>query len=117
MESEATLFNIYKGILIDVNEQEITLLVDEECIKADPGNSFYEYEDIEDYRIDFKYDDYNFEYGDKINSSYMIFINTNMISELNEIFFLKNKYIRVIDSEFLNSITKESIKSLDFYYR
>ena len=117
LESEATLFNIYKGILIDVNEQEITLLVDKECIKADPGNSFYEYEDIEDYRIDFKYDDYHFEYGDKISSNYMIFINTNMISELNEIFFLKNKYIRVIDSEFLNSITKESIKSLDFYYR
>lgn len=115
--SEVTIFNIYKGILINVNEQGITLLVDQECIDTNPEESFYEYEDIEDYRINFKYEDYYFEYEDKFNNSYMIFINTTMITELKDISILKNNYIRVIDSEFLSSIEKKPIKSLDFYYR
>jgi hypothetical protein len=115
--SEVTMFNIYKGILINVNEQGITLLVDQECIDTNPEESFYEYEDIEDYRINFKYEDYYFEYEDKFNNSYMIFINTTMITELKDISILKNNYIRVIDSEFLSSIKKKPIKSLDFYYR
>ena len=116
-ESEVIYCHFYQGIVQSVNGENVIFLVDKEYKNADLNESYYDYKDVDDYEIEFNLNDYRLKGSDEFGISDSIAINTNEIRDKNEIGRLKGKYITVQDTEFIDSMTKNIVKNLDFYIR
>ena len=116
-EAEIVYCHFYQGTVKSINDEKIIFLVDKECKNADLDESYYDYKDVEDYELELNLNEYNLESSDESESCYSIFINSNKTSNMTEIEKLMGKYIVVQDFEFVDIITKDVIKSLDFYIK
>jgi hypothetical protein len=115
VESEVIKYNFYKGTVKTVNSEEVVVLVDKECLNADPDSSYYKYEDINDYELIFYFEDYSYEYKE-YGLKDRISINTIDIINIFELREIIGKYIRVCDSEYKDPIVKVTNCQLDFYH-
>ncbi len=115
MGSEVIKYNFYKGTVKTVDSEKIVILVDKECLSADPEDSFYHYTEVEDYELDFYFKDYNYEYKE-YGIKDRISLNTISINNIIELREIIGKYIRICDSEFKDPILKVNNCQLDFYY-
>lgn len=113
--SEVVKYNFYKGIVKIVDSEKVVILVDKECLNADPDDSFYQYKEVEDYELFFYFEDYNYEYKE-YGIKDRISINTISINNIIELREIIGKYIRVCDSEYKDPILKVNNCQLDFYY-
>lgn len=116
VEAEVVYCHFYQGVINSVDDEKIIFLVDKECKNVDLDKSYYDYEDVEDYEIEFDFDDYMFE-DIKSGVRDRIAINSNEIKSIEYIEKLIGKYIKVIDSKFIDDISKVSSRSLNFYVR
>ena len=113
--SEVVKYNFYKGTVKTVDSEKVVILVDKECLNADPEDYFYEYTEVEDYELVFYFEDYNYEYKE-YGIKDRISINTISINNIIELREIIGKYIRVCDSEYKDPILKVNNCQLDFYY-
>ena len=113
--SEVIKYNFYKGIVKTVNSEKVVILVDKECLNADPDDSFYQYTEVEDYELNFYFEDYSINQNDSNGLMDLIAINTNRIDSFYDVEFLIGKYIRIQQVEFKDWLTKSNYKGLDFY--
>ena len=113
--SEVIKYNFYKGIVKTVDSEKVVILVDKECLNADPDDSFYQYIEIEDYELVFYFEDYNYEYK-KYGLKDRISINTIAINNIIELREIVGKYVRVCDSGYKDPILKVTNYQLDFYH-
>jgi len=115
MGSEVVKYNFYKGTVKTVDSEKIVILVDKECLSADPEDSFYHYTEVEEYELDFYFKDYFINQNNSTGLMDLIAINTNRIDSFNDVEFLIGKYIRIQQVEFKDWLTKSNYKGLDFY--
>lgn len=113
--SEVIKYNFYKGIVKTVDSEKVVIMVDKECLNADPEDSFYEYIEVEDYELVFYFEDYNYEYKE-YGLKDRISINTIDINNIIELKEIVGKYIRVCDSKYKDPILKVTNCQLDFYH-
>lgn len=113
--SEVIKYNFYKGTVKSVDSEKVVILVDKECLKADPDDSYYQYIEVEDYELVFYFEDYNYEYKE-YGLKDRISINTIDINNIIELREIIGKYIRVCDSEYKDPILKVTNWQLDFYH-
>ncbi len=113
--SEVIKYNFYKGIIKTVDSEKVVIMVDKECLNADPEDSFYEYIEVEDYELVFYFEDYNYEYKE-YGLKDRISINTIDINNIIELKEIVGKYIRVCDSKYKDPILKVTNCQLDFYH-
>ncbi len=114
--SEVIHYRFYKGVISNVDDEKIVFIVDKECLDGDPEDSFFNYEDVEDYEIVFYLDEYsmrNTDYG--INDR--ISINTEMIEDIIDLIKIKGKNVRVCDSRYRDPISECISDQLDFFFR
>jgi len=114
IDSEVIYYRFYKGVISDVDNEKIIFIVDKECLDGDPEDSFYDYEDVEDYELVFYLDEY-FTDTDDIDLKEIISINSNEVDSYKEIESLIGKYIRIQDSKFKDWLNKKMYKGLDLY--
>jgi len=115
LESEIINYHFYKGIVKTVDDKKIVILVDKECLNADPKDSFYEYIDIEDYKLVFYFKDYEKEY-EEYGIKDRISVNTVTINNIIELQKIIGKYLRICDSEYKDTIFNVTNCQLDFFY-
>lgn len=113
--SEVIYYRFYKGVISDVDNEKIIFIVDKECLDGDPEDSFYNYEDVEDYELVFYLDEYFMDTND-IDLKEIISINSNKIGSYKEIESLIGKYVRIQDSKFKDWLSKKIYKGLDLYH-
>ncbi len=113
--SEVIKYNFYKGTVKTVNSEKVVILVDKECLNADPDDSFYHYTEVEDYELDFYFEGYFINQNNSTGFMDLIAINTNRIEGFKDVEFLIGKYIRIQQVEFKDWLTKSNYKRLDFY--
>jgi len=116
-DSQVIYCHFYQGTLKEIDDETIVFLVDKECKNADLDESFNEYKDVEDYEIKFYLSDYNLKSLEAFITNCSIAINTNIVSNKQEIEKLIGKYMRIQNIKFRDIITKETIKNLDFYVK
>jgi len=116
-EAEVIYCHFYQGIINSVDDEKIIFLVDKECKNVDLDKSYYDYEDVEDYEIEFNFDDYKSGSSNESLNSNSIFINSNEIGNRVEVEKLVGKYIVVQDFQFKDILTKSTANSLNFYTR
>jgi hypothetical protein len=112
--SEVIYYRFYKGVISNVDDKKIVFIVDKECLDGDPEDSFYDYEDVEDYELVFYLDEYSIN-TNEVDLKEIISINSNEIDSYKEIELLTGKYVRVQDSKFKDWLSKQTYKGLDFY--
>ena len=115
LESEIINYHFYKGIVKSVDDKKVVILLDKECLNADPEDSFYQYTDVEDYELVFYFKDYNSEY-EEYGIKDRISINTITINNIIELQEIIGKYLRICDSEFKDPILNITNCQLDFFY-
>jgi len=113
--SEVIYYRFYKGVISDVDNEKIIFIVDKEYLEGDPEDSFYNYEDVEDYELVFYLDEY-FRDTNDIDLKEIISINSNEIGSYKEIESLIGKYVRIQDSKFKDWLNKKIYKGLDLYH-
>lgn len=114
--SEVMYYRFYKGVISYVDDEKIIFIVDKECLDGSPEDSFYDYEDVEDYELVFYLDEYNtknIDYG--INDR--ISVNTETISSTMDLIKIKGKNVRACDSRYKDPISKCVSNQLDFFSR
>jgi len=116
-EPEVIYCHFYQGIIRSVDSEKMIFLVDKECKNADLNESFYDYQDVEDYEIEFNFNNYKTIHNEEFGIRDMIAINTVEIKDYKDFNKLIGKYLKVVDSEFRDNITKILVKGLDFYIR
>jgi len=116
-EAEVVYCHFYQGVINSVDDEKIIFLVDKECKNVDLDKSYYDYEDVEDYEIEFNFDDYKSGSSNESLNSNSIFINSNEIGNRVEVEKLVGKYIVVQDFQFKDILTKSTANSLNFYTR
>lgn len=116
-EAEVIYCHFYQGVINSVDDEKIIFLVDKECKNVDLDKSYYDYEDVEDYEIEFNFDDYKSGSSNESLNSNSIFINSNEIGNRVEVEKLVGKYIVVQDFQFKDILTKSTANSLNFYTR
>ena len=116
-DPEVIYCHFYQGIIKSVDGEKIIFLVDKECKNADLNESFYDYKDVEDYEIEFDLSDYNTKHNEEFGIRDMIAINTVEIKDYTDLEKLIGKYLKIVDSEFRDNVTKILVKGLDFYIR
>ncbi len=116
-ESEVIYSHFYRGSIKSINEEKIIFTVKEEYKNADLNKYYYEYEDIEDYEINFYFADYQLENNEEFGIRDIITINTEEINNSKDLEKLIGKHIRVSESKFKDNIFKIVNKSLDFYVK
>ncbi len=112
-DTEVVYCHFYQGIISSVDDEKIIFLVDKECKNVDLDESYYDYKDVEDYEIEFIFNEYMFE-DVKSGVRDRIAINSNEIKSTKEIKKFIGQYIKVVDSSFIDNVSKVSSKSLDF---
>jgi hypothetical protein len=117
VEAEVVYCHFYQGVINSVDDEKIIFLVDKECKNVDLDKSYYDYEDVEDYEIEFNFDDYKSGSSNESLNSNSIFINSNEIGNRVEVEKLVGKYIVVQDFQFKDILTKSTANSLNFYTR
>lgn len=115
--SEVIKYNFYKGTVKTVDREKVVILVDKECLNADPDDSFYQYIEVEGYELVFYFEDYSINQNDSTGLMDLIAVNTNRIDSFNDVEFLIGKYIRIQQVEFEDWLTKSNYKGLDFYLK
>ncbi|MCD4670827.1 MAG: hypothetical protein K8S14_10320 [Actinomycetia bacterium] len=113
--SEVIYYRFYKGVISDVDDEKIVFIVDKECLDGDPEDSFFDYEDVEDYELIFYLDEYGSENINGINDR--ISVNTEMISSTMDLIKIRGKNVRVCDSRYKDPISKCISNQLDFFSR
>lgn len=113
-ESEVIYCHFYQGIVESVDGEKILFLVDKECKNADIGEHYHDYEDVKGYVIEFNFSDYNTLHNEKFGVRDMITIDTVEIKGYKDLEKLIGKYLKVVDSEFRDNVTKILVKGLDF---
>jgi len=116
-EAEVIYCHFYQGVINSVDDEKIIFLVDKECKNVDLDKSYYNYKDVEDYEIEFNFDDYKSGSSNESLNSNSIFINSNEIGNRVEVEKLVGKYIVVQDFQFKDILTKSTANSLNFYTR
>ena len=116
-DPEVIYCHFYQGIVKSVDNEKIIFLVDKECKNADLNESFYDYKDVVDYEIEFDFYDYNTQHDEKFGIRDMITVNTVEIKDYTDLEKLTGKYLKIVDSEFRDNVTKILVKGLDFYIR
>jgi len=116
-EPDVIYCHFYKGTVKSVDDEKVVFLVDRECKNADPDTSYYDYRDVEDYEIEFNFDDYNLQGSEEFGIRDMIAINTDEIKSYKDIEKLIGKYMRACDAEFRDNSTKIICRSLDFFIK
>ncbi len=116
-EPEVIYCHFYQGIVESIDSEKILFLVDKECKNADLDESYYDYEDVKGYEIEFDFCDYNTLHNEKFGVRDMITINTVEIKDYTDLEELIGRYLKVVDSEFRDNVTKILVKGLDFYNR
>jgi len=115
--SEVIYYRFYKGTITDVDKGKIIFLVDKECLNGKPEDQYYEYEDVEDYKLVFYLGDYidyiseNVNYGIKDRIS----INTKSIDDFSNLEEIIDKNLRVCDSMYKDPISNCISKQIDFF--
>jgi len=117
VEAEVVYCHFYQGVINSVDDEKIIFLVDKECKNVDLDKSYYDYEDVEDYEIEFDFDDYKPRSSNESLNSNSIFINSNEIGNRVEVEKLVGKNIVVQDFQFKDILTKSTANSLNFYTR
>ncbi len=115
--SEVIYCHFYKGSIKSVDEEKIIFIVKEEYKNADLDESYYEYEDVEDYEIKFHFEDYQLENEEEYGIRDMITINTEEIESFKDLEKYIGKNIKASESKFKDSIFKIMNKGLDFYVK
>jgi len=114
MGSEVIYYRFYKGVISDVDDEKIVFIVDKECLDGNPEDSFFDYEDVEDYEIVFYLDEYLKDIDD-MGLKEIISINSNEIETYKEIESLIGKYVRMQDFKFKDWLSKKEYRGLSFY--
>jgi len=116
-ESEVIYCHFYQGVIQSVSRGKVIFLVDKEYKNADLNDYYYDYKDVDDYEIEFNFNDYNLKISNEFGVKDRITINTNDINSLEDLKKFIGKYIKVINSKFIDNISKALTKNLDFYIR
>jgi len=116
-DSQVIYCHFYQGILKEVDDEKIVFLVDKECRNADLNESFNDYKDVEDHEIKFYLSDYDTKHNEEFGIRDMITINTIEIKDYTYLQKLVGKYLKIIDIEFKDNVTKILVKGLDFFIK
>lgn len=113
--SEVIYCNFYKGVVKSIDNHNLTLLVDTQCLNADLESSYYKYIDVDDYEKIFNINNYNLLNNDELGYRDMVSVDTNEITDFSEISNFANKYIRIQDVKFKDNLTQKTYKGLNIF--
>jgi len=112
--TEVIYYNFYKGFIKEVDNEKMVFTVQEECLNADPEDSFYEYIEVEEYERVYYFSDYiNKNINGVLENT--VFINTQAIEYPSDLIPFIGKKIRLQDSKFNDWLTKSEYTCLDLY--
>lgn len=109
------LGNIYNGYITNINEENLTFLVQKERKNIGRINLKLELEEVESYLINFKLNKYFSERDNLIENR--IAINSRRIDRIDELEPLIGIELRMQEGIFLDAATKYRQNSLDFYIK
>lgn len=115
MGSEVIYCNFYKGTIKSIENGNLIILVDTQCLNADLESSYYQYECVDEYERIFNIDNYDVLDNEELGFRDMISIDANEIASFDEINNFINKYVRIQDVEFKDNLTKKNYKGLNIF--